>query len=163
MTLVQLDVERFRCISRAQLHLDRRCNFITGPNASGKTSLLEAIFLLGSGHSFRTHLAERLIQHGSDDFLTVGRIQANRGEEVLGLRGWKDKKEGRINGESTKSLAELAARFPVQSIDPDVHQLLEDGPSRRRQFLDWVCSTWNMRFTTLGVAISAPLGNETQP
>lgn len=137
MTLLQLEVARFRCIDHAQLQLDPSCNLVIGANASGKTSLLEAMFLLGSGHSFRTHQSEPLIQYGSDHFLTVGYIQTNHRQEMIGLRGWKDRKEGRINSESAQNLSELATRFPVQSIDPDVHQLLQEGPTHRRRFLDW--------------------------
>lgn len=137
MALIQLEVSQFRCIHQAVLQLDPRQNLIVGPNASGKTSLLEAIFLLGRGDSFRSHHTERMIQHGTDHFLTVGRLNGKHGEEVIGLKGSRGEKEGRVNGQATRSLAELAARFPVQSIDPDVHELLEDGPTRRRQFLDW--------------------------
>ena len=43
----------------------------------------------------------------------------------------------RIGGERVASLAELAAVLPVQIIDPEVHRLIEEGPSRRRRFLDW--------------------------
>jgi len=54
MSLIELTVEDVRCLQRAELSLDPRRNLIWGSNGSGKTSLLEAIFLLGRGRSFRT-------------------------------------------------------------------------------------------------------------
>ncbi len=137
MSLSHLDIEQFRCIEKAHLELAPDANFIFGNNASGKTSLLEAIFLMGTGHSFRTHQTNLLIRHGQPHFTTVGRVLGKNGTEVIGIRGGDDSKEARVNGEAAKSLAELALRFPVQVIDPEVHRLLEDGPNRRRKFLDW--------------------------
>jgi DNA replication and repair protein RecF len=137
MTLLQLEVEQFRCITQAQLDLAPSANLIVGNNASGKTSLLEAIFLLGTGHSFRTHETDLLINHHATSFLAVGKIGTTQGIEILGIRGTSGGKELRINGCDARSLSELALRLPVQAIDPDVHRLLEDGPIRRRRFLDW--------------------------
>lgn len=137
MTLLRLDIEQFRCIERAQLELASQTNLIVGQNASGKTSLLEAIFLLGTGHSFRTHQTELLIRHEAESFLAVARTLGTQGNETIGVRGSEDGKEFRVNGEPANSLADLALRLPVQIIDPEVHRLLEDGPIRRRRFLDW--------------------------
>ncbi|MGD9843427.1 MAG: DNA replication/repair protein RecF [Steroidobacteraceae bacterium] len=137
MGLLQLDIEHFRCIEQARLVLAPDANLIFGSNASGKTSVLEAIFLMGTGHSFRTHQTDLLIQHGQTSFTTVGRVLGKQGTEVIGIRGTGDNKEARVNGETARSLAELARRLPVQVIDPEVHRLLEDGPIRRRRFLDW--------------------------
>jgi len=137
MSLSSLDIEQFRCIEKAHLELSTETNLILGKNASGKTSLLEAIFLMGSGHSFRTSQTQLLIRHGQTCFTTVGKILNKQGMEVIGIRGGEDSKEARVNGEAAKSLADLALRLPVQVIDPEVHRLLEDGPNRRRRFLDW--------------------------
>lgn len=137
MSLSYLEIEQFRCIEKAHLSFAPDANLIVGKNASGKTSLLEAIFLMGTGHSFRTHQTNLLIRRGQSHFMTVGKILGHQGPEVIGIRGGDDSKEVRVNGESAKSLAELALRLPVQAIDPEVHRLLEDGSNRRRKFLDW--------------------------
>ena len=49
MALARLEVDEFRCIERARLAFDPHYNLFVGPNASGKTSLLEAVFFLGRG------------------------------------------------------------------------------------------------------------------
>jgi DNA replication and repair protein RecF len=55
----------------------------------------------------------------------------------LGVEGRRDGVRARIAAAPAKSLAELALALPVQIIDPEVHKLIEDGPYRRRRFLDW--------------------------
>ncbi len=57
MTLVALSVSHLRCIEQAAMDLPPGLTLLVGPNGSGKTSVLEAIFLLGRGRSFRTRAA----------------------------------------------------------------------------------------------------------
>jgi DNA replication and repair protein RecF len=54
MILTELKIHQLRNISSAQLALNPRFNFISGVNGSGKTSILEALYLLSCGHSFRS-------------------------------------------------------------------------------------------------------------
>lgn len=137
MPLTTLQLERFRCITEARLDFDSRYNLIVGANASGKTSLLEAVYFLGRGRSFRTRRLERIIQQGAGDFLAVGKVVNPPIATLLGLRGTRGSTEIRVGGTGASSAAELAMHFPPQVIDPDVHKLLEEGPTRRRRFLDW--------------------------
>ena len=73
LSLIHLTVDDLRCIEHAELHLHPGHNLIWGGNGSGKTSLLESIFLLGRGRSFRTRNSERLIRHGRDRLVVFGR------------------------------------------------------------------------------------------
>jgi DNA replication and repair protein RecF len=79
LSLIELTVDDLRCIEHAELHLDPGHNLIWGGNGSGKTSLLESIFLLGRGRSFRTRNSERLIRHGRDRLVVFGRTGGNLG------------------------------------------------------------------------------------
>jgi DNA replication and repair protein RecF len=54
MALRRLQVTDFRCLQAVDLPLDPEFTLISGANASGKTSVLEAIYMLGRGRSFRT-------------------------------------------------------------------------------------------------------------
>ncbi len=137
MPLVRLSVERFRCLTQVDVALDPRYNLFVGPNASGKTSLLEALFLLGRGRSFRTRGYGRLVQQGAADFRVVGWVAQGHQRTVLGVGGTRQSSEVRIGGEPADGVAALAGHFPPLIIDPEVHKLLEDGPPRRRRFLDW--------------------------
>jgi DNA replication and repair protein RecF len=138
MSLHHLTVQDVRCIHAADLDMDGRCNVVSGANASGKTSLLEAIFFLGRGRSFRTPRNEALIRKGADHLLVAGKLADPSGRaRPIGIRYGRDGFEARAGGERVGSLADLATVFPVQAIDPEVHRLVEEGPQERRRFLDW--------------------------
>ncbi|MFM8516331.1 MAG: DNA replication/repair protein RecF [Nevskiaceae bacterium] len=142
MTLAELRIEDLRCIETAELRLGPGINLIYGANGAGKTSVLEACFLLGRGRSFRTRSNERLIRHGQSSCRAVGRT-AGEIPHTLGVEARKasDTELGtaaRLDGTAVRSYAELATAFPVQVLDPDAHKLIEDGATRRRRWLDWV-------------------------
>jgi len=135
MPLTWFQVEQFRCLEAVELELDPSFNLFVGPNAAGKTSLLEALFFLGRGRSFRTRRLETLVRQGQKSFLIVGKTAD--GPATLGVRGSREGTEIRVSGRTAQSAAELAEHFPPQVIDPEIHKLLEEGPGRRRRFLDW--------------------------
>jgi DNA replication and repair protein RecF len=145
MSLAELRLEDVRCLRSASLELHPRLNLISGPNGSGKTSLLEAIHLLGRGRSFRTRHTEQLISHGEPKLLVFGRLRSAGSRDDLAIQHAVglayDRKlglEARIDGGAITSLAQLSAAFPVQVIDPGIHRLVEEGPLHRRRWLDWV-------------------------
>ena len=121
----------------AVLDLDPRFTLISGANASGKTSLLEAIYVLGRGRSFRTRRLEHLIRHDTERFVVFGEIETTDRRIPAGVEGSSSGVRAQIAGSKASSLAELAVVLPVQIIDPEIHRLIEEGPSRRRRFLDW--------------------------
>lgn len=138
MALVSLRVEHFRCIEAADLELDRSRNFVFGPNGAGKTSLLEAVHVLGRGRSFRAGQNASLVAHGAGGFDVAGRVAAVGGRErQLGVRFDAGALEVRIDRERGRRSSELAALLPVHVVEPEMHRLIGDGPSRRRRFLDW--------------------------
>ena len=116
-----------------------RFNLIYGENASGKTSLLEAIHLLGLAISFRTHHHENLIQNGTDSVLVHGVVRSEPGGEVhLGVsRHRRGVVRIRVGGEEQRNRSELARHLPLVVLSPDVHTLIEGGPKERRRYLDW--------------------------
>lgn len=137
MALRRLQVTDFRCLQAAAFELDPRFTLISGPNGSGKTSLLEAIYLLGRGRSFRTRRLEHLIRFGATRFVVFGELAQGERHVGIGVEGSRGGIQARVGGHDAASLAELALEFPVQIIDPEVHKLIEEGPTRRRRYLDW--------------------------
>jgi DNA replication and repair protein RecF len=137
VSLSRLQVTDFRCLQSAELHPDSHFTLISGPNASGKTSLLESIYVLGRGRSFRTRRLEQLIRNGAEKFVVFGEIETSTRRVPMGVEGSRTGVRAQIDGDKPSSLAELALLLPVQIIDPEVHHLIDEGPSRRRRFLDW--------------------------
>lgn len=138
MALAELSVEDLRCIERAELSLGPGTHLIFGANGAGKTSLLEAAFILGRGRSFRSRQSERLIRHGRQLLRVVGRTTADPISHALGVEVVRERgTRARVDAQNAGSLAELSAVFSVQVIDPDAHKLIEDAALRRRRWLDW--------------------------
>ena len=77
--LTAIDIENFRCIRSAHLELDPQATGIVGENGSGKTSLLESIYFLAHGRSFRANQREKLLPPQADFLRVVGHIQTSRG------------------------------------------------------------------------------------
>jgi len=138
MSLAELRIENLRCIESASLEFSSELNLIAGENGAGKTSILEAIFLLGRGRSFRTRSSEKLIRHQQPKLTVFGRTDDSppkqAGIEIAADGGTR----ARINGENAQSLLELSGVLPVQAIDPEIHKLVDQGPERRRRWLDWL-------------------------
>src|SRR5215468_4504927 len=117
MSLAELTVVNLRCIDPAELTVPPGLTLIWGGNGSGKTSLLEAMFLLGRGRSFRTRNTERLIRRGENHLRVIGKVRQPSGIEfVAGVELAGEGVTARVGGRPTESLAELSQAFPVQVI-----------------------------------------------
>ena len=138
MPLKNFKCSDFRCLESAELKLDPQYNLIFGRNASGKTSLLEAIAYLGRGRSFRGAPTPNLIRHGAGEFLLFGKVDNGTREIAVGVRNSRDGLEMHIDGDQVASAAALAEVLPLQVVDPDVHNLVAGGPEGRRRYLDWI-------------------------
>ncbi len=138
MTLRRFHCTDFRCLSAVELEISPRYNLIHGANASGKTSLLEAIAYLGRGRSFRGAPLDRLIRHGATEFVLFGRLETGTRGVALGVRNSRAGLEISVDGDRTASAADLAQRMPLQIVDPEVHNLVAGGPELRRRYLDWI-------------------------
>jgi DNA replication and repair protein RecF len=137
MSLAEFSLSNIRCLKQADLSLHPGHNLIWGSNASGKTSLLEAVFLLGRGRSFRTRSSERLIRHGEPLLRVVGKLDTAP-PLPLGIEvSRKDGTVAKVGGAFVQSLAELSRAFAVQVIEPGAHKLIEEGAQRRRRWMDW--------------------------
>ena len=138
MPIQQFSARDFRCLTSIELDADPNNNLIYGTNASGKTSVLEALAYLGRGKSFRGAPTTSLIRHGRQEFVLFGRVTAGGRQSSVGVRNSAEGLEVRIDGEDDGGAAALAAALPLQIIDPDVHDLVAGAPEQRRRYLDWI-------------------------
>lgn len=140
MALTELHVSHLRNLLDQRLQFSPFLNLIDGPNGSGKTSLLEAIYYLSAGRSFRTRKHRHVVSHGQQEMTVFARVENARGEQRLGIR--RDLVRGetalRKNGLTVRSIAEFARELPVSVIEPGTFNLVAGGPGQRRQFLDWL-------------------------
>jgi len=138
MRIGRLRGHNFRLFPSFELVAGAGINQIVGDNAQGKTSLLEALYLLGRGKSFRTAQLGDLSGPERNEWTLTSEIDAADGsQDRLGI-GWRDRQRLiRLNGENAPGLVSAAALVPIQLIDPAAHSLLEHGPSFRRAYVDW--------------------------
>ena len=138
MSLQKLIINQFRNINSASLTFDTKINLIVGENGSGKSSLLEAIYLLGLGRSFRTHLTNRVIQYEQPHFTLYSEIYHQERILPIGLQKAKSGETTlKIDGQIAKKLASLTQYIPMQLITPESYTLLSGSPKNRRAYLDW--------------------------
>ncbi len=138
MSLRHFIAKNFRCLTSAALEADPQYNLIHGRNASGKTSILEAIAYLGRGKSFRGASPQELISHGQNEFLLLGKVESGARLATVGVRNSKEGLEVKIDGDRETSATALVELLPLQVIDPEVHNLVAGGPEQRRRYLDWI-------------------------
>lgn len=133
--LTHLTLSCFRNITSAELVPASKLNLILGENGSGKTSLLEAIFMLSMGRSFRSRSLKHAIQLKQRQLILFTRANDNT---PIGLQ--YDHAQGlliRLNNAPLKKLSELVAYMPLQFIPANCHQFFELGPRYRRKMVDW--------------------------
>lgn len=136
--LTKLGIRDFRNLKSVDIAPSRHLNLIFGENASGKTSLLEAIYMLGRGKSFRSRQIKSVIRTESPSLSVFGLLEQEQGREIpIGLERSSSDLKIKAAGQTLKSFSEIAALLPIQIIQPNSHKLLEDGPSHRRSYLDW--------------------------
>lgn len=140
MALSALRVRRVRNLREANLQGLQGVNVLYGMNGSGKTSILEAVHLLGMARSFRGSSIKSLITHGESDCTVFGTSQGRSQTHTLAL-GVQRNRVGeariKVGGEPVRTVAALAEHLPLQVITADSFDLLTGAPGARRRYLDW--------------------------
>jgi DNA replication and repair protein RecF len=137
MPLKHLRINGVRCLREVVLEFGERRNYLWGQNGAGKTSCLEAIYLLGRGRSFRMRQTARLVRHGQDRLSVFGVCSnPNDAEHRLGVEFAEGRLVSHCDGEVVASQADMLRLLPVHVLDPRLHQLIEAGPSERRRYID---------------------------
>lgn len=137
MPLVSFEYQGVRNLIPGKILPHPRINLFVGANAAGKTSLLEAIHLLGTGKSFRTSRLEKVLQRGCERLTVFGRHQSEAGEQTLGYQHSSTTREIHLNSKRVEKLALLAQTLPLQVISPDTHFSFLKHAKYRRAAIDW--------------------------
>lgn len=140
MILTELGIDNFRIVDHAFIEPHHALNLISGNNGSGKSSLLEAIHCLSTGHSFRSRKPRELIAH-AESLYRVNAVFTNALDKRVHRAGIERTRDGktslRLNFEEINSLVDITRLLPLKALTPDSHKLIQEGPDLRRQFIDW--------------------------
>jgi DNA replication and repair protein RecF len=138
MQITELRIKDLRCIQQAELHLSPGINLITGANGAGKTSIIEAIHLMGYGRSFRGRVRDGMIRSKAQQCeIFIRWLEGEQSERQAGLLHTGNSWQAKLNGQNTNSLTELCAEIPVVTFEPGSHELIGGGAEHRRRYLDW--------------------------
>ncbi|HAZ60778.1 MAG TPA: DNA replication and repair protein RecF [Gammaproteobacteria bacterium] len=136
MRLERLEVTNVRCVERAVLEPGAGLNVLAGANGAGKTALLEAIHVLGSGRSFRSGGLRELTRWGADALVVNGRVRGRAGACVIGVERGVGRAAISVGRQPVRSAAALARAVPQVVLDVGSSELIEGGPKGRRRWLD---------------------------
>lgn len=138
MWIEQLEVRGLRVIQSLSLDLSPGVGFFGGDNGAGKTSILEAVFLLGYGRSFRPGGTDAFVRNGAAATEVSARCRGDEGRSHrVGLRRSGGTWEARCEGKEVSRLSDLHALCPVVLFEPESHRLISGPGELRRRFLDW--------------------------
>ncbi len=111
-------------------------NVITGENAQGKTNLLEAVYLLTGGKSFRTRFDKELIGFGYTSAEVLADVFAFGREQTVRIVLRQGQRKQIWQNGVKKTAAELAGTFAAVLFCPDDLNIIRDGPAARRRMMD---------------------------
>ena len=143
MFLRCLKLAGVRNLAAQTIHPGPGVNLLAGENGSGKTSLLEAIFLLARARSFRTSMIDAVVCRGATSCAVYGEVEVDAQGSPAAIRRLgvsRETRDGfryRIDGETVKAASKLADTLPLILINSDSFTLLDGPPKARRQYLDW--------------------------
>jgi len=152
MILKHIYLQNFRSYSKSPFTFDPRFTVIIGPNATGKTNLVEAITVLSRGKSFRTSKEHQLIAFETEVTHISGTIEEDGEEETLEVRislsqqGMVQKKY-LVNG-VPKRRSGLAGKLPTVLFTPLDLVLVSGQPGDKRRFLDEVLEQTDPDYAT---------------
>ncbi|WP_448550146.1 DNA replication/repair protein RecF [Thalassotalea fusca] len=135
MSIAELSFHQFRNLQSDTIKFHQALNFVTGLNGSGKSSLLESMFFIGHGKSFRTSSPERVIQKDCESFvvsvLTFEQVRLGVKKSIAAQHS-----QLKINGQKCQRMSDFAQHLALQIITPESFRLFSGGAKERRRFVD---------------------------
>ena len=132
--LQQITCSSFRNLENPTWQPGPGCHLVLGANGAGKTSLLEAIYLVATTRSFRTAHLSDCVRHGDSEFHLQGEVEGDQ-RVRLGIGLTTTGRYRTLNGNST-SLVDHLRVLPVVGWTAEDKEILTGGPEKRRRFLD---------------------------
>ena len=146
MKLTELRLHDWRNLEAAELDCDGRFVVLHGPNAQGKTNVLEAVYALATLKSFRTRRNRELIRFGADRARVAGTIDDGHITRALELEILPKSRQGRIDGKPPRQLRDYFEGIRAVLFAPEDTALVRGEPALRRAFVDRAAFTASATF-----------------
>ena len=137
MYIESIKLSNFRNYENLELHLDQGTNIFYGDNAQGKTNILESVYLCGTSRSHKGSRDKEVIRFGQDESHIRMNVCKNRMNYQIDMHLRKNKAKGvAINGMPIKKARELLGVVNLVFFSPEDLNIIKNGPSERRRFMD---------------------------
>lgn len=136
MYFKSIELQNFRNYSDLSLDFDPKLNIIFGENAQGKTNLIESLFIMGLGKSFRTNKDQDMIAFGKEFSKAVSVVCDEDEETEIEVIYQKEGKILKVDGVKLQRTVDLLENVYIVVFSPDDLKIIKEGPDNRRKFLD---------------------------
>ena len=151
MYLKKIELKDFRNYEEEAVEFHNKVNIITGKNAQGKTNLLESLYIMSLGKSFRTSKDTEMIGFNKEFFRTKSTSIKDGRELVIEITIGKEGKITKINGLKTTKNIDLLENVYMVIFSPEDLKIVKDEPEKRRKFIDReLCQLKPMYYRNLG-------------
>jgi len=152
MYISKILLQNFRSYERKLVEFDKKANLVLGKNGSGKTNLLEAIYFLTSGKSFRSSSSGQLIKWGEKVTSVRAKINDKDEENEIEVQLWRENEGGLKRRFSIDKVVKTRAKYwgkvKIVVFEPEDIRLVNGSPGRRRDFLDGVFANTEWRYAS---------------
>ena len=137
MLIKSLNLANFRNYENAHIDFEKNLNMIIGKNGQGKTNLIEAIYMLSLGRSFRTNKDKEMVMFETQNAYISSIVESMDREFKIEIKMGKDiKKAIKINSIPIEKLTDLLGIINIVIFSPEDLKLVREGPKERRAFMD---------------------------
>lgn len=138
MAFHYITVKDFRNLAEQKISFSSGINIVNGKNGSGKSSLIEALYYLSVGKSFRSAKLDSIISHDASAFTLFSLTGDKSNPHRVGVVREKNTPAViKVDGEFIRSATQLVNITPTLVIEPETFELLDGGPTNRRRYMDW--------------------------
>lgn len=151
MYLKEIELKQFRNYKEQAVSFHEKVNIITGNNAQGKTNLLESLYIMSLGKSFRTGKDTEMIAFG-EEFCRAKSRSIKDGENLdIEIMISREGKSVKIDGVKARRTADLLEHVYMVVFSPEDLKIVKDEPEKRRKFMDReLCQLKPVYFKNLG-------------
>ena len=152
MYFKSISIQNFRNYSSQTLEFDRDLNIFLGENAQGKTNLLESLFVMGLGKSFRTNKDSEMIAFGCENASVKAKIAEDDDKEhEIEINYSKEGKIIKLDKIKLDRSMDMIGNVYIVVFAPDDLKIVKEGPDNRRKYLDReLCQIKPVYYSDLG-------------
>lgn len=136
MQLKTLQLVNFRNYDNLHINFNEKINLLVGKNGQGKTNIVESIYMLSFGKSFRTSKDKEIIKFEKENLYVGGSFSKYNSDYLIEIAIGKNKKGVKVNKVHIQKMYELLGNLNVVIFSPEDLKLVKEGPKERRAFID---------------------------